>query len=103
LLFSGDLNAACPNSVIEAMACGLPVLAFDTGALKELVATDAGRIVPYGGDAWKLDSPNISNLAEGAKEILGNQANFNSGARARAEAQFGLDQMVDAYIGAMSG
>ncbi len=25
LLYSGDINAACPNSVIEALACGLPV------------------------------------------------------------------------------
>jgi glycosyltransferase involved in cell wall biosynthesis len=48
LLFSADLNAACPNSVIEALACGLPVAAFDTGALKELVIGDAGRVMPYG-------------------------------------------------------
>jgi glycosyltransferase involved in cell wall biosynthesis len=53
LLYSADLNAACPNSVIEALACGLPVLAFDTGALQELVVGDAGRVVPYGGPgAW---------------------------------------------------
>jgi glycosyltransferase involved in cell wall biosynthesis len=103
LFFSGDLNAACPNSVIEAMACGLPVLAFDTGALKELVAADAGRIVAYGGDPWKLEAPNISNLVEGAESILDNQTEFRAGARARSEAQFGLDHMLDAYIEAMSG
>ena len=57
LLFSADINAACPNSVIEALACGLPVAAFDTGALNELVLGDAGRLVPYGSDLWKLESP----------------------------------------------
>lgn len=103
LLFSGDLNAACPNSVIEAMACGLPVLAFDTGALKELVTTNAGRIVPYGGDPWKLDPPNIQALAHGAMEILGDQKTLRAGARARAKEAFGINRMVDAYIEALSG
>jgi glycosyltransferase involved in cell wall biosynthesis len=103
LLFSGDLNAACPNSVIEAMACGLPVLAFDTGALSELVTESAGKVIPYGGDPWKLDPPNISALVEGATVILKDQPSFRTAARAHAEQAFSLDRMVDAYIGAMSG
>ena len=44
-----------PNSVIEALACGLPVVSFDTGALPELVTPGAGRVVAYGGDPWRLD------------------------------------------------
>ena len=103
LLFSGDLNPACPNSVIEAMACGLPVLAFDTGALSELVAEKAGRIVPYGGDPWKLGRPNIAGLVEGAKEILSHQVSFRSGARSWAEEKFGLDDMVNAYLEVLGG
>jgi glycosyltransferase involved in cell wall biosynthesis len=103
LLFSGDLNAACPNSVIEAMACGLPILAFDTGALNELVSSEAGRVVPYGGDPWKLDQPSIPALVEGAREILGNRNSFSIGARARAKEAFSLDQMVDLYVEALSG
>ncbi|MBI3737941.1 MAG: glycosyltransferase family 4 protein [Chloroflexi bacterium] len=98
LLFSADLNAACPNSVIEAMACGLPVVAFDTGALNELVIGDAGRLVPYGGDPWKLELPDIPALAEAAAEILCNRPRFRTGARAQAEAALGLDKMVDGYL-----
>jgi len=98
LLFSADLNAACPNSVIEALACGLPVVAFDTGALNELVIGDAGRLAPYGGNPWKLDKPDISGLAEAAAEILRNRPRFQTGARAQAEKSLGLDLMVDRYL-----
>ncbi len=98
LLFSADLNAACPNSVIEAMACGLPVVAFDTGALNELVLGDSGRVVPYGGDPWKLDQPDIPALAEAAVEILNDQLHFRTAAREQAEKALSLDKMIDGYL-----
>jgi glycosyltransferase involved in cell wall biosynthesis len=98
LLYSADLNAACPNSVIEALACGLPVLAFDTGALRELVVGDAGRVVPYGGDPWRLDQPDLPALSQAALEILTNQERFRHAARKRAEAALGLDEMVERYL-----
>ncbi len=98
LLFSADLNPACPNSVIEALACGLPVVAFDTGALKELVRGDAGRLVPYGGDPWKLDRPDLPALAGASAEILQDQLRFRRAARAHAESALGLDRMVAGYL-----
>jgi len=101
LLYSADVNAACPNSVIEAMACGLPVLAFDTGALPEMIHGDAGRIVPYGGDPWRLDTPDVPALVESAEEIVINQGRFRAAARERAESVFALDTMVDGYIEAL--
>jgi glycosyltransferase involved in cell wall biosynthesis len=98
LLFSSDVNAACPNSVIEALACGLPVVAFDTGALAELVPAESGRVVAYGGDPWKLDPPDVAGLAQAAKVVLQNQAAFRAGARQRAQDSFSLDKMVDGYL-----
>lgn len=98
LLFSAEVNPPCPNSVIEALACGLPVVGFDSGALSELVTGDAGRIVPYGGDPWKLDPPDIPALAEAAAEILRDQPRFRKAARTRAESALGADKMVDQYI-----
>jgi glycosyltransferase involved in cell wall biosynthesis len=73
LFYAADLNAACPNSVIEALACGLPVVAFDTGALPEMVTGDSGRIAPYGGDPWRVDPPDVPTLATLAAEVLADQ------------------------------
>ena len=98
LMFSAEVNPPCPNSVIEALACGLPVAGFDSGALRELVGEEAGRIVPYGGDPWKLDPPDIDGLAEAAEEILEDQPRFRKAARARAESVLGVDRMVDEYL-----
>jgi glycosyltransferase involved in cell wall biosynthesis len=98
LLYSADLNPACPNAVIEALACGLPVVAFDTGALPELVVGDAGRVVPYGGDPWRLAPPDIPALGQAALEILADQERFRHAARARAQATFDLDEMVEKYL-----
>jgi glycosyltransferase involved in cell wall biosynthesis len=97
LLFSADINAACPNSVIEALACGLPIAAFSTGALPELVSGDSGRLVPYGGDPWTLDKPDIPALSQAVIQVLQNQDRFRTAARQRAESAFGLDKMVQRY------
>jgi glycosyltransferase involved in cell wall biosynthesis len=103
LLYSADLNAACPNSVIEALACGLPVVAFATGALPELVIGDSGRVIPYGGDPWNLDKPDVCALAEASAEIFENQAHFRKVARLHAEESFGLDTMVECYLEVLLG
>jgi glycosyltransferase involved in cell wall biosynthesis len=103
LLYSADLNAACPNSVIEALACGLPVAAFATGALPELVTGEAGRVVPYGGDPWKLEKPDLPALVNAAAEILQKQEHFRQSARQRAEEAFTLEQMVDRYLSVLLG
>jgi glycosyltransferase involved in cell wall biosynthesis len=98
LLFSADLNAACPNSAIEALACGLPVVAFATGALPEIITGDAGIVVPYGSNYWNLEPPDIPALAQAAREVLANQPRYRAAARRRAEEAFGLNAMVDAYL-----
>jgi glycosyltransferase involved in cell wall biosynthesis len=98
LFFSADLHPACPNSVIEALACGLPVVAFDTGAVKELVIGDSGRVIPYGSNSWNIEHPDIPALTQSAYDILKNQPHFSRTARSYAESALGLDQMVDAYL-----
>ena len=85
LLFSAEVNPPCPNSVIEALSCGLPVIGFDTGSLSEIIQDDAGRLAPYGANPWKLERPDIPALAEAAMEVIDDQTRFRQAARARAE------------------
>jgi glycosyltransferase involved in cell wall biosynthesis len=98
LLFSAEVNPPCPNSVIEALACGLPVIGFETGSLSELVQGNAGRLVPYGTNPWRLQTPDIPALAEVATEVLQDQPHFRNSARERAESAFDVQKMVDEYL-----
>ena len=95
--FSSEINAACPNAVIEAMACGVPVTGFDTGALKD-VTGDAGLIVPYGADHWNLEPPNTAPLADAAEKLIRENSAYRRAARSRAESVFPLDKMAEAYV-----
>ncbi|MCX6056245.1 MAG: glycosyltransferase family 4 protein [Chloroflexi bacterium] len=98
ILFSSDINAACPNSVIEAMACGLPVIGYNTGALPELIANNGGSIAPYGGDPWNLDPPSAHSLADAAGEVLLNLEEYRRGARNRAVGEFDIQRIADQYM-----
>ena len=46
-LFS-SLNPPCPNAVLEAVACGLPVVSFDDGAMPELLNHQPELLAPAG-------------------------------------------------------
>jgi len=103
LLFSADIHPACPNSVIESLACGLPVTAYDTGSLSELVNNETGFIGSYGSDSWKLEKPDPGSLVTGAEAVLKDWKKFHLAARKRAELLFGLDNMVKKYLEVLLG
>jgi len=102
-LFSAEVNPPCPNSVIESLACGLPVIGFDTGSLSEIVQGDAGRLVPYGANPWKLKAPDIPALAEAATEVFQDQPRFRKAARERAESALDVEEMIDQYLKVLLG
>jgi glycosyltransferase involved in cell wall biosynthesis len=93
-----EINAACPNSLIESLACGTPVIGFNTGALSELVGSNAGKIIPYGASDSNLEPADVAALIPAANQILSNLKDYQKSARLRAQEFFNVDQMVTKYL-----
>ncbi|GAB1594495.1 glycosyltransferase family 4 protein [Lysobacter claricitrinus] len=82
-----------PLVVVEAMACGLPVVARATSSLPEVVEDGVtGMLVSE--ESVEAIAATIRQLAadEDARRLMGQRA------RQRAEDLFGIERMVDAYI-----
>ena len=97
-LFS-TLNPPCPNAVIEALACGLPIAGYKTGAMPELVGEVAGVLAEHNkNDLWHFSSPDPKNLAEVTLKVLDDNVRYRKKARERAVKLFSLEKMVDEYL-----
>jgi glycosyltransferase involved in cell wall biosynthesis len=78
--------------VIEAMACGTPVVAFDSGGPK--------NIIDHRHDGYLADSYSTGDLAAGITWCLGQvKAGVDLGRRARAKvkAKFDIDVVAASY------
>jgi glycosyltransferase involved in cell wall biosynthesis len=102
ILLSLDLDAACPNTVIEAMAAGIPVVGYDTGALKELVSKESGILKRYDGDVRSLDLPSVDVLAQSIKDIMLSYSKYSSGARKNAVDRFDISKVSNSYLDILS-
>jgi len=66
--------------------------------MRELVGKDAGILIPYKSDPWKLQTPDTENLEKAFKEIFSNYEFYSQNARNRAELLFNIEHMIDKYI-----
>lgn len=101
IFFSLEINAACPNSVIEALASGLPIVGMNTGAMPELVTDKAGVIADYEADPWKREQPQFSHIQKAIDTVIGDINNYKCRARAKAIKDYNINTVMEKYIAIM--
>jgi glycosyltransferase involved in cell wall biosynthesis len=88
LLLHTKYNDPCPTVVLEALACGLPVVYSATGGVPELVGADAGIGVP-GEIRWDRDvPPDADALADAVLRVMEHYQTYRDAARKRAVVHF---------------
>jgi glycosyltransferase involved in cell wall biosynthesis len=87
-----SLSEAFPNSAIEAMAAGLPVVASATGGLLDLIEHGRTGLLFDPGDAGALANTLQGVLADSAGAIR-----IGSAARDHVTARYSFDRMVRAF------
>jgi len=82
-----------PLGVIEAMACGLPVIASNVSALPE--------VIEHGVTGWLCPVDDVKAFAKAARNLFRDQDNWAAmrlAARERAEKSFGLCRQTEAFV-----
>jgi len=89
----GKYNDTCPQAVIEAMACGLPVVCTSSGGTPELVGDREGGIcVPCEMNYDVLQFPEPELIAEAVLKVAADLEGFAKRARERAVRLFDIEK-----------
>ncbi len=90
LLLHTQYNDASPGLVLEAMACGLPVVYSHSGGVPELVGEDAGIGIPSELNWEREIPPDPEAMAQAVLGVADRLKEFSEAARQRAVDRFDL-------------
>jgi glycosyltransferase involved in cell wall biosynthesis len=97
VLLHTKVQDPCPSTVIEAMACGLPVVHPASGGTVELVGADAGIGVPHPVSWARDEPPSADGLADAIVRVLADRDAYAAAARRRAVERFSLGPWLDRH------
>ena len=87
----------CPTAVLEAMACGLPVVYAASGGTVELVGDEAGIGLPHP-TSWERDEPPTPGaFADAVTRVLADRERYAAAARRRAVERFALEPWLERH------
>jgi hypothetical protein len=68
-----------------------------------LLQGGAGISVPYGGNHWHLDPPDVQGLLAAAQELLQHLPEYQVAARKKALEQYSIQAISTSYLKAILG
>ncbi len=87
-------NDPCPNTVLEALACGLPIVYSASGGVPELVGDTAGIGLPCAEDFERPHWPGADAVGDAMIAIAERKTEYGAAARERAIARFDIGHWV---------
>lgn len=87
-------QSPCPNSVIEAMSCGLPILYSDSGGIPEIVGNKCGVPLKVKLSFEKSFCPDIEVIQNGILKLINNYECYSKESRLRAVNEFDIKYWI---------
>ncbi len=87
----------CPRLVVEAMACGVPIVYSSTGGLPEIVGDSAGYGIPGEENFETIQQPSPDAVAQAIIQVINRREAMGKSARNRSLSLFSVEHWLNEH------